>query len=304
MIAIILAAGKGTRLHPVTHYMPKPMLPFFGKPFLAYTLENLVGLVDKIILVVNYKKEHIIDYFGDSYSTLSLEYVEQKHLNGTAAAVLAVKHSIEDRFLVIQGDVYASRRLLQEMQETDEAHVLSLVKVEDPENHAPIEYQNGIVKKCFVPMQQGYEEENPWVDRGIWIFSPIVFDYMENIELRGGQLRALVAVQDMINDGISVAAYTSDDPWIELGDHEPLESVLNAVKFFHNSHKSKGNDILNHDSDIKDSSVATETIGCEISNSLVFGEGTLTLSTIRNSVVYCGKPISKLKLVNAIKAFV
>lgn len=304
MIAIILAAGKGTRLHPITHYVPKPMLPFFGEPFLAYTLENLVGLVDKVVLVVNYKKEHIIDYFGDSHASLPLEYVEQKHLNGTASAVLAAQHSVDDRFLVIQGDVYASRRLLQEMKETDAAHVLSLVKVEDPENHAPIEHQNGIVKKCFVPMQQGYKKENPWVDRGIWLFSPIIFDYMENIDLCDGQLRALVAVQDMVNDGISVAAYTSDDPWVELGDHEPLESVLNAVKFFRSSHKSKVNNILNHDSDIKDSSVATETIGCEISNSLVFGKGMLTLSKIRNSIVYCGKPVSKLRVVNKIKAFV
>jgi NDP-sugar pyrophosphorylase family protein len=269
-------------------------------------LGNLVGLVDKIILVVNYKKEQILDYFGDSYASLPLEYVEQQELNGTASAVLAARNFVEDRFLVIQGDVYASRRLLKEMKETNADHVLSLVKVKDSENHAPIEHQNGIVQRCFATMQ-GYREEalaeSPWVDRGIWLFAPIIFNYMENIEFHGGQLRALVAVQDMINDGISVRGYISDDPWVELGDHAPLESVLNALKFFRESHKPKANDMLNHDSKIRNSSVAVETSDCDISNSLIFGEGILTLSQIQDSVVYCGKPVSKVKVTNAIRAF-
>jgi len=299
------AAGEGTRLRPITHYVPKPMLPFFGKPFLAYTLENLVGLVDSVVLVVNYKKEQIIDYFGNSYSSLPLEYVEQQHLKGTAAALSTVRHSVEGRFLVIQGDVYASRCLLQGMKETNGEHLLSLVKVVDPENHAGIEHHNAVVKKTFA--------ESPWVDKGIWLFSPIIFDYIEKIELRGGELRGLVAVQDMINDGICVQTYISHEPWIELGDHAPLESVLNALKFFRDFHNPKVNHIPNHerplrlstsfrDSSIECSSVSVETIGCEISNSLVFGEGTLIDSKIQNSVVYCGRTVSKVKVINAIRA--
>ena len=304
MKAIILAAGEGTRLRPITHYVPKPMLPFFGKPFLAYTLENLSGLVDSVVLVVNYKKKQIVDYFGNSYASLPLEYVEQQHLKGTAAALLAARHSVEGRFLVIQGDVYASRSLLQGMKETNGEHVLSLVKVADPENHVGIEHQNGIVKSCFTLVQDYRKKnaENPWVDKGIWLFSPIIFDYIEKIELRGGELRGLVAVQDMINDGVCVQAYTSHEPWIELGDHAPLESVLSALKFFRDFHNPKVDGIPNQDSSIKCSSVSVETIGCEISNSLIFGEGTLIDSKIQNSVVYCSKTVSKVKVINAIRA--
>lgn len=306
MKAIILAAGEGTRLRPITHYVPKPMLPFFGKPFLAYTLENLSGLVDSVVLVVNYKKKQIVDYFGNSYASLPLEYVEQQNLKGTASALLAARHSVEGRFLVIQGDVYASRSLLQGMKETNGEHVLSLVKVADPENHAGIEHQNGIVKSCFARVQDYGKKtfgENPCVDRGIWLFSPIIFDYIEKIELRGGELRGLVAVQDMINDGVCVQAYTSHEPWIELGDHAPLESVLNALKFFLSFHNPKVNHIPNQDSTIECSSVSVETIGCEISNSLIFGEGTLIDSKIQNSVVYCSKTVSKVKVINAIRVF-
>ena len=309
MKAIILAAGEGTRLRPITHYVPKPMIPLFGKPFLEYTLKNLANLVDGVVFVVNYKQEQVRNYFGTRYASLPIEYVVQQNLKGTAAALMAAKDEVGDRFFVIQGDVYASRRLLREMKETSAEHVLSLVKVADPENHAGIEHKNGIVKSCFarwygdLTPAHRYERktfaESPWVDRGIWLFSPIIFDYIEKIELRGGELRALVAVQDMINDGICVQAYTSQEPWIELGDHAPLESVLNALNFFRDSHNPK----VAHDSSIECSSVSVETISCEISNSLVFGEGTLIDSKIQNSVVYCSKTVSKVKVINAIKAF-
>ena len=294
MKAVILAAGEGRRLRPITYYVPKPMFPFFGKPFLAYTLENLVGIVDSIVLVVKHKKEQIVDYFGTMYASLPIEYVEQKELKGTASALITAKDFVDDRFLVIQGDVYASRSLLLGMKETSAEHVLSLVKVVDHENHAGIEHHNGVVKKTFA--------ETPWVDRGIWLFSSIIFDYIENISLNGGELRVLVAVQDMINDGVCVQAYTSHEPWIQLGDHEPLESVLNALTFFLSFHNPKVSHTPNRDSIIERSSVSVETIGCEISNSLVFGEGTLILSKIQNSVVYCSKTVSKVKVINAIRA--
>ena len=303
MKAIILAAGEGTRLRPITYYVPKPMLLFFGKPFLAYTLENLIGLVDSVVLVVNYKKEQIIDYFGTKYASLPIEYIVQQNLEGTAAALMAAKDFADAKFLVIQGDVYASRSLLKGMKETNAEHVLSLVKVADPENHAGIKHHNGVVKKTFA--------QTPWVDRGIWLFSPIIFDYIENISLRGGQLRMLVAVQDMINDGICVQAYTSCEPWIELGDHAPLESVLTALNFFRDFYNTKVEYVPNQDSSpaleqsegIECSSVLVEAIRCEISNSLVFGEGTLINSRIQNSVVYCNKTVSRVKVINAIKAF-
>jgi len=108
MKAIILATGKGTRLRPITYYVPKPMIPFFGKPFLEYTLGNLVGLVDSVVMVVNYKQEQIRNHFGTRYNSLSIEYVIQQNLKGTAAALMTVKDAIDKGFIVIQGDVYAS----------------------------------------------------------------------------------------------------------------------------------------------------------------------------------------------------
>jgi len=172
-------------------------------------------------------------------------------------------------------------------------NLLSLVKVVDPENHAGIEHHNGIVRRTFA--------NSPWVDRGIWLFSPVIFDYIEKIELRGGELRTLVAVQEMVNDGIDVQTYASQEHWIELGDHMPLESVLSALKFFGNGQEQRTG-ILSQTSDIECSSVTVETSGSKISNSLVFGKGKIIDSVIENSLLYCRNTIRNQTIVNRILA--
>ncbi|HIE29100.1 TPA: hypothetical protein EYP66_17645 [Candidatus Poribacteria bacterium] len=277
MKAVILTAGEGRRLRPITHYVPKPMIPFFGKPFLEYTIQNLVGLVDGVVLVVKYKQGQLRDYFGDRYASLSIEYVEQIELKGTAAALITAKDFVSEEFFVLQSDVYAPQSILLAMKELNAENIISLTKVDDPENHAGIDYNSdGRVKRTFT--------SGPWVDRGIWLFSHVIFDYIKKIQLFNKELRVLVAVQQMIDDDIDVFSYTSTEPWVQLGDHAPLDSVLNALDFFleHN-----GGDVANYHSEIKRSSVEVEVVGSKISNSLIFGNGKVIDSLIENSVLYC-----------------
>ena len=292
MKAIILAAGEGRRLRPITDYVPKPMIPFFGKPFLEYTIQNLVGLVDSVVLVVKYKQEHFRDYFGDCYVSLPLEYVEQKELKGTAAALITAKDFAVEKFFVLQGDVYAPRSILLEMKKLNAEHVLSLTKVDDPENHAGVDYNSdGRVKRTFT--------SGPWVDRGIWLFSSIIFDYIEKIQLFSEELRVLVAVQQMIDDDIDVFSYTSTEPWVQLGDHAPLDSVLNALDFFL-EHKGGNVATYQSDSEIKHSSVEVEAVGSKIYNSLIFGCGMVINSLIENSILYCREDIRDKSIINKI----
>ena len=93
MQAVILAAGEGTRLRPLTYQTPKPLLKVAGKPILQYNLEYLEGLVDEAILVIGYKGDQIKDYFGMQFQGLSIRYVHQKERLGTANAVAQVEPS-------------------------------------------------------------------------------------------------------------------------------------------------------------------------------------------------------------------
>lgn len=106
--AIILAAGKATRMYPLTLTRPKALLPVTGKALLAYNLEQLQGVVDEVILVVGYAKEQIRNTFGTRYGKLTLTYVTQEEQLGTGHALLQaeqyVRKNLKGSFLVMVGD--------------------------------------------------------------------------------------------------------------------------------------------------------------------------------------------------------
>ncbi|MDO8514645.1 MAG: nucleotidyltransferase family protein [bacterium] len=108
MQAVILAAGRGTRMEELTHSVPKPMLDVEGKPLLEYKFEALPDEVNEVIIIVGHLGGVIQRHFGSSYINKKILYVEQKELNGTAGALWCAKDVLKDRFLVMMGDdIYA-----------------------------------------------------------------------------------------------------------------------------------------------------------------------------------------------------
>lgn len=108
MQAVILAAGRGTRMVELTTVVPKPMLDVDGKPLLEYKLEALPDDIDEVVMVIGYLGEVIRRHFGGGYAGKRILYVEQKELNGTAGALWDVRDILHDRFLVMMGDdIYA-----------------------------------------------------------------------------------------------------------------------------------------------------------------------------------------------------
>lgn len=109
MEAIILAGGRGTRLHPVVPNLPKPMAPVNGRPFLEYQLDYWIGQdIRRFVLSVGYKYEIIQRYFGDRYKGVEITYaVEEKPL-GTGGGLLMAAREIKysGPFLVLNGDTF------------------------------------------------------------------------------------------------------------------------------------------------------------------------------------------------------
>jgi NDP-sugar pyrophosphorylase family protein len=104
MQAVILAAGRGTRMVELTESVPKPMLDVGGKPLLEYKFEALPDEVDEVIIIVGYLGSVIQTHFGSGYAGKRILYVEQKDLNGTAGALWDARNILHDRFLVMMGD--------------------------------------------------------------------------------------------------------------------------------------------------------------------------------------------------------
>lgn len=104
MQIVILAAGEGKRMRPLTEHVPKPMLVISGKTIIEHILSALPDEVDEIILVVGYLKEQIIEYFGDTFEGRRVRYVIQDKPLGTGHALFACKDLLHDRFMVMMAD--------------------------------------------------------------------------------------------------------------------------------------------------------------------------------------------------------
>lgn len=104
MQAVILAAGRGTRMGELTVHGPKPMIKLLGKPLIEYKLDALPPHVTEVIIVIGYMGSVIQEYFGNEYNGKKILYVEQKELDGTMGAVRAAQPLLKGRFLVMMSD--------------------------------------------------------------------------------------------------------------------------------------------------------------------------------------------------------
>ncbi len=187
MKAVILAAGEGTRLRPITSTRPKTMIPLAGKPYLAHTILGLKEAgIEHILLVVGYKEKLIKDYF-ENYNKvfdIKIEFITQKEYLGTAHAASHAKDFINDEpFLLMYGDILVDRivfkEIIQKFKETKTDGLISLIKVDNPENFGIISLDsNDFVEKITEKPVSELNLGN-LANAGIFIFDSMIFDAIE-----------------------------------------------------------------------------------------------------------------------------
>lgn len=104
MQCVILAAGKGTRMRPLTENTPKPLVKVAGKPLLEHIIEALPSSVKELIIVTGYLEEQIQEYFGSEFHGRKVTYVHQDEQKGTAHALWLCKDLLKGRFLFMFAD--------------------------------------------------------------------------------------------------------------------------------------------------------------------------------------------------------
>lgn len=132
MKAIILAAGKWTRLLPITLNKPKSMIKINKKPILEYIIEDVYEKVTELIIIVKYKKEAVISHFWDNYKWTKITYIEQWDKKWTAAALMGIK-SDED-VLITYSDTIISKSDMDKIIDFDGNAILAN-EVENPEKY-------------------------------------------------------------------------------------------------------------------------------------------------------------------------
>lgn len=174
MKAIILAAGKWTRLKPLTNTTPKPLIKILGKSILEYNLESIYEYVDEIIIVVKYLKEKIIEEIGNTYKWVPVRYHEQGEEAGTGAALKGVKSN--DDIFILYGDGILDKQDIKQVVESEYYGCL-WKKVTTPEKYGIYEIdENGFARKMT-------EKPSEYIGdlANIWSFkvSPLFLRYIK-----------------------------------------------------------------------------------------------------------------------------
>ena len=225
MKAIVLAAGEGTRLHPITATRPKHLIQVGGKPILEHCLDALkISGITEVIVVTHYMSGAIRQYFGDGEKIgLKISYVEQPKIRGTANAVSVVEPHVDSDFILIYGDLLFSHEALVDAvhlyKVEKPAAVMVVVPVEDPKHYGVVELENDKIIKRIIEKPKVDDTPSKLANAGLYIFSEEIFRKIEHTKASiRGEWELTNALSLLIDDCNTVlASQISSTDWLDIG---------------------------------------------------------------------------------------
>ena len=229
MKAVILAAGKGLRMLPLTADKPKTLIEIDGKPFLLHLLERLyaAGFRDKdIAVVVGYKGEKIEEFLAEH--GLDITVIVQQALVGTGDAVYHTREFVdEEDFIVVGGDNLFSADDLLRIQKEDEFCYVAGWKVEDPSRYGVLVCKGDVLQEII---EKPKEFVGDLINAGLYKFTPDIFEALEEIELsERGELELTDAIS-LLAESRKVKVMMLQDYWLDLGKKEDIEKIGEFLK--------------------------------------------------------------------------
>ena len=186
MKAIILAGGFGTRLHPLSCNIPKPMVLIVNKPILVHIIERLKQFgISEIIMLLYYRPEIIKEYFEKNDFGINITYLEASEDWGTAGSARIVKDYIHNTFLVINGDILSQfdfKNAIEFHKEKGGWGTILLTKVENPLRYGVVITESSGRIMRFVEKPRWNQVFSDTVNTGIYILEPQIFDYIPSDE--------------------------------------------------------------------------------------------------------------------------
>ncbi|MHA1713546.1 MAG: bifunctional sugar-1-phosphate nucleotidylyltransferase/acetyltransferase [Candidatus Ranarchaeia archaeon] len=218
MKGLILAAGRGKRLSPITDTRPKPMIPIGGSPILQYIIENLrENGITEIVIVVGYKGEMIKDYFKTGIDFgVRIEYVIQEEPVGVEDAILTAAPLLKDEasFVLCHADILCDKnmfhRTIQNHVELETNVSIATTLVEHPEFYGIVEIDEEARVKRVSEKPKPEEAGSHYAVAGVYVFQPDLFSFLE----RNKKLDR--TIQTMIDDGKKVFASVWEKEWVSV----------------------------------------------------------------------------------------
>ncbi len=182
---VLLAAGQGKRLRPITNSYPKTMVRILDKPLLEWTVEGIIEefgtQVGKIIIVVGFEKAKITDYFSKHRHTQKIIFVEQKEMKGTAHAVLQAEKLVETpSFFIMNADTFFDPSIFKTLSENSKTPFIVAKREEDASAYGVVEAEGGNMVGL---VEKPQDAKNKLINTGTLFVPKEFFEYARKVKL-------------------------------------------------------------------------------------------------------------------------
>lgn len=232
MLAVVLAAGRGSRMGTLTAETPKPLLPLRGRPILDHILEGLAEAgVHQAVIITGYRAERIEAYYGTKAAGIALSYRRQETPTGTATAVLLAADDIGSQpFFLSWGDILVEpgtyRALRTDFETRRPDALLGINEVDDPWRGAAVYMDDDFRITRLVEKPAPGTSTTRWNNSGVFVLHPVVLDYARRLSAsERGEYELPQAFAAMIESGCSVFAHPIRGFWSDLGTPEDLAAA-------------------------------------------------------------------------------
>lgn len=223
MKAIILAAGKGKRMRPLTTHKPKALIEFRGKPLLWHVLRQAEKAgIKEALIVIGFRGNSVKKFFGKKSGKISLNYAWQKKQLGTAHALKQAEGKTGKEFIVLSCDVIASFTLIKKIASKKGFDaVLALRKEKHPEKFGVVSVKNG---RIIGLIEKPARPEGNLVNAGIYRFKENVFDAISRVKKSGrNEFELTDAIKLMIASEKKVGFVKAGGKILDIGSLKDLK---------------------------------------------------------------------------------
>ncbi len=214
MKAVVLAAGQGTRMRPLSESVPKPMLPVADRPLAAHTVDAAIEAgADEIVLVIGYEGETVRDYFGPEHRGVPVSYAVQERQAGTADAVNAARDHLEGPFAVLNGDNLYDPAAIDRL--FDACPAVCAVEVAEPSNYGVLSTEPGPDGRVTEIVEKPAEPPTNLANAGAYAFPAEAREWLEVPESERGE-REITDVVARVIEEFDVTPVTLER-WLDVG---------------------------------------------------------------------------------------
>lgn len=217
MKALILAAGEGTRLRPLTADLPKPMLSVAGKTLLQHLINSLKRAHIKEIWILTGWREFIIkDEIGNGKKlNVNINYLTQEKRLGTAHAIGCARGVLDEEFICVNGDIVVSHEDIKgivEKYKKKKKCIMATAEVSNPEDYGVVHVE----KDSLIRIDEKAESPRSYmVNAGVYVFTPDIFDYIEKTKISPRGEYEITDTLNIISPNVEI--YKIRDYWLDIG---------------------------------------------------------------------------------------